>query len=171
MWDPIPRICVRYDEAHIVYVDESEPEYAGVGEMIYISELSRTYETAHRLFGERAFCRTCLLNGVPLRSFRDTGKRYPLWVWNFVGRMQWLLENKRQPESRRETVLRAEKTVELAEDYGVDCYMITHGFYLRTLLRVLEKRRYEIRKPHKMGIGNLDMITAVSARGKGTRKL
>lgn len=42
-----------------------------------------------------------------------------------------------------------------------DCYLITHGFYLRTLIRELKKQGYRIRKSSPLGISNLDRIIAV----------
>lgn len=91
--------CKKYDTSDIVPISEIISSGNSVC-MIYISELSRSYKTAYKLFGRTDFCRTSLINEVPLRSFKDTKKKYPLWIWDFIGRLQWLFNNKRQPETR-----------------------------------------------------------------------
>ena len=98
--------CDKYDRCPIVF---SQREYFDIDDTkpVYISELSRTYETACRLYKKTEFCKTAFLNEVPLRSFRDTDKIYPLWLWNLAGRVQWLLQSERQAETKKDTVLRA----------------------------------------------------------------
>ena len=63
---------------------------------------------------------------VPLKSFTDTNKVYPLWLWNGIGRIQWLLNSKRQTETRKETSDRADKVIDFLENKGEDCILITH---------------------------------------------
>lgn len=101
--------CAQYDKSPIVCAREEC--FTGKSDIeVYISELPRTYETADRLFHGRDFYKTELLNEVPLRSFKDTDKAYPLWWWFFMGRVQWFCQNRRQPETRKETVSRAKKS-------------------------------------------------------------
>ena len=151
--------CNTYDKSPIILerkssikVDSAKP--------IYISELSRAYETACKIFDKTTFYKTALLNEVPLISFKDTNKTYPLWLWNIAGRMQWFWGNKRQPESKNETILRAKKMIKLLEKQGEDCYIITHGFYMRIFIIQLKKQGYKIRKPRLFGISNLGRIIA-----------
>lgn len=150
--------CDKYDECPI-----ASKEYSKIDDTktVYISELSRTYETACRLFNKNDFIKTSLLNEVPLKSFKDTTIMYPLWVWNFVGRFQWFLQSGRQAESKNETVIRAKKMIELLEKHQEDCYLITHGFYMKVLIKELKKQGYKIKNNHFFGISNLDMIVAV----------
>lgn len=118
--------CNKYDECPIVLPSR---EYTKIDDSktVYISELSRTYETACRLFNKSDFFKTALLNEVPLRSFKETNKMYPLWIWNFVGRFQWFLQSNRQEESKKETIIRAKKMIDLLEERQEDCYLITHS--------------------------------------------
>lgn len=154
--------CDKYNRCPIIF---SSKEYfkADNSKTVYISELSRTYETACRIFQKTDFHKTAFLNEVPLKSFRDTDKMYPLWLWNFAGRLQWLLQSGRQVENKKDTVIRARKMIKLLEKYQQDCYLITHGFYMRTLIRELKKQGYKIRKRNIFGISNLDMIVAVNS--------
>lgn len=63
--------CNKYDECPIVLPSR---EYTKIDDSktVYISELSRTYETACRLFNKSDFFKTALLNEVPLKSFKET---------------------------------------------------------------------------------------------------
>lgn len=152
--------CNKYDESPIVLSDK-EYSKKDDAKTVYISELSRTYETACRLFSKEVFIKTALLNEVPLKSFKDTNKMYPLWIWNFVGRVQWLLESNRQAESKKKTIIRAKEMIKLLEENQEDCYLVTHGFFMRVLIKELKKRGYTIRNNNFLGISNLDMIVAI----------
>lgn len=152
--------CGKYDKCPVI-ADRCRHFKPHAVKTIYISELLKTYETAHKLFGDRHFEKTSFINEVPLRSFKDTEKMYPLWLWNFMGRLQWFMQNKRQAESRKETMTRADKMIDLLEQRGEDCYIVTHGFYMRTLLTKLKKRKYRIKRNRVFGISNLDEIIAI----------
>ena len=39
---------------------------------------------------------TPLLDDVPIRAFRDTGKALPLWLWKAMGEAQWRADSRRQ---------------------------------------------------------------------------
>ena len=151
--------CEEYDRCPILF-SQTEFFRADDTQTVYISELSRTYETARRIFERTDFCKTALLNEVPLRSFKDTEKRYPLWLWNAAGRLQWLLKSRRQAETRKDTVFRARKTIKLLESHKQNCCLVTHGFYMRILIKELKKRGYKIKKSRHFGISNLDSIVA-----------
>lgn len=130
--------CNKYNECPIVPPGN---EYSKIDDAkkVYISELSRTYETACRLFKKNDFLKTVLLNEVPLKSFKDTNKMYPLWLWNVLGRLQWFLQSNRQTESKKKTIIRAKKMIELLEENQEDCYLITHGFFMRVFIKELKK--------------------------------
>ena len=150
--------CAKYDGAPIILSGQKYPETDNA-KTVYISELPRTYETACRLFKKDNFLKTALLNEVPLRSFKDTPKSYPLWLWNFAGRLQWFLKSNRQKETRKDTVLRAKNMIKMLEEKREDCYLITHGFYMHVFIKELKRSGYLV----KNGLGiisNLDMIVA-----------
>lgn len=154
--------CCAYDRCSIQARGRQLPDIDNT-RVIYVSELSRTYETACRLFGKREFRKTSLINEVPLRSFTDTTRKYPLWFWNFMGRLQWLLQNERQAEGKKDTLLRAAKMTSLLEKRNEDCTVITHGFYMLSFIRVLKKRGYKIKRDSRFGMKNLERMVAVKA--------
>ncbi len=76
---------------------------------------------------------------VPLRSSFDTDKKMPLWFWNISGRLQWFFNNPRQAEGREQTRERAKQFIAMIGNENVDCAVITHGFFMHTLLHEMKK--------------------------------
>lgn len=128
--------CALYDKAPIdkASVDTVNDDI----QKIYISDLDRTLQTAEKIFGEEDFNRSALLNEVPLHSGFDIAIRLPLSVWNYLGRLQWLIGNKRQPEGRKQTSKRAEQFVNMIIKHNEDCAVVTHGFFMHTLIRIMK---------------------------------
>ena len=63
----------------------------------------------------------------------------PLWFWNLTGRLQWFINCRRQVEGRRQTRERAKEFVELIKNDDMDVAVVTHGFYMHTLLQEMKK--------------------------------
>lgn len=110
---------------------------------IYISSLDRTMQTAKKIFGDEEFKITSTLNEVSLRSCFDTTIRLPLWFWNILGRLQWFTGSKRQPEGRNQTVNRADQFVNMIINQNEDCAIVTHGFFMHTLIRMMKKEGFK----------------------------
>ena len=113
---------------------------------IYISTLDRSYQTAKKIYGKGAFCRTELINEVPLKSAFDTQLKLPTWFWNILGRLQWLANSSRQPESRSQTVKRADRFTQDIVESNEDCVVVTHGFFMHTLISVMKRRGFNCDK-------------------------
>ena len=77
--------CSNYDSSPICLIDEKIEN--NIEDDIYISTLKRSRETAERLFGEKEFIETELLNEVPLKSCLNCKMSLPLWFWNIFGRV------------------------------------------------------------------------------------
>ena len=128
--------CRLYDCAPIedmARIEDCEPE------RVYISTLSRSFQSAKMLFGERDFVKTALIKEVPLRSSIDTEKRISMLFWYTTGRIQWLINSKRQPEGIRQTRQRAIRFVRMLISRNEDCAVVTHGFFMRTLIAVMKQ--------------------------------
>ncbi|MDE7341493.1 MAG: histidine phosphatase family protein [Lachnospiraceae bacterium] len=162
--------CLQYEEADILPV-HAEKKAAAAGEpvvtgKIYVSTQHRSLKTAKALFGEQEYIQMSGLCEVPLRSFTKLGFRLPLWVWNMVGRLQWYFGSRRQTESRSDTVKRAKAAVRyLAEEK--DCVVVTHGFFMKTFLRELEKAGYVLKGNRAFGFENLHMVRAEKRQNEG----
>ena len=147
----------RYDLSTIAPVRE---RIENRGYMVYASAMPRTGATAKALFGKKPDGVWKELNEVPICSFMDTKRRLPLKVWNVMGRLQWFFGSKRQKETRNETVARAARVLDALEREGGDCYVVTHGFFLRVLLKELKRRKYTVEKDKHIRINNLARLVA-----------
>lgn len=155
------RDCANYDFADIVSIGGLPKNVAAD---IYISTLKRSRQTAEQLFGEGSFLETDLLNEVPLNSFCDCNVLLPLWIWNVMGRLQWLWQSSRQQEGRVATGKRAAQLIAGLIKKDKDCILVSHGFYMRTLVKELRRQGFTIEK-RGMGIANLAQIIATKNRG------
>ena len=131
--------CRLYDSAPIEDMKNTGDIRAS---KVYISTLDRSFQTAKMLFGDRSFDRTDQINEVPLKSAFKTTLKLPLWFWNVVGRLQWLLNSNRQPETKRQTKDRAERFVKELINGGEDCALVTHGFFMHALIAAMKKHGF-----------------------------
>ncbi|MBQ9870302.1 MAG: histidine phosphatase family protein [Eubacterium sp.] len=136
--------CGEYDKASIKEVMYRIPRIKY--QKIYISRLSRSRDTAVKLFPYDNYIETRLINEVPLRSSYDTKKRMPLWYWNASGRLQWFMNSERQVEGRNQTRKRARRFVMMINKENVDSVVITHGFFKLSLLHEMKKAGFRINK-------------------------
>ena len=132
-----------YDQAPVISAEYNVPKSGS--QAYYVSSLSRTLETAKAMFGEQDYIVSELIDEVPLSASIETKLRLPLVFWNITGRIQWLFNNKRQKESRKETIIRAERFVEDLVSKNEDCAIVTHGFFMITLLNVMKKKGFYIK--------------------------
>ena len=134
--------CKMYDKAQIfsLLLGDSLIDC----QTIYISSLQRSRETANQLFGERDFISTKLIDEVPLCASVTSNKKLPLIFWNISGRLQWFLNIHSQKECRKETVYRAKQFIENIAEKESDCIIVTHGFFMHTLLSQMKKQAFQI---------------------------
>ena len=149
------RECCLYDEAPIIitedskWISEAKSAFTKSGQLsnnipkIYISTLLRTRLTAETLFGQRSFVKSDLIHEVPMRSAFDSKKRIPLWFWYVSVRLQWLCGRSRQPESMIQTRERARRFVDEIIQKNEDCIIVTHGFFMRTLMAVMKRHGFK----------------------------
>ena len=134
--------CKMYDEAPTFSLisDVSQID----SQNIYISNLQRSKETAIQLFGEKDFISTKLLDEVPLCAGFISNRKLPLIFWNVSGRLQWIFNIHTQKECRKETIYRAEQFIEMITEKENDCIIVTHGFFMHTLLSQMKKQAFQI---------------------------
>ncbi|MCR5324228.1 MAG: histidine phosphatase family protein [Lachnospiraceae bacterium] len=136
--------CREYDSASIREKTYRIPHMDH--QRIYISELSRSLDTARILFPERDYIASELINEVPLRSSFDTKRKMPLWFWNLSGRFQWFLNSSRQIEGCNKTRERAKQFITMVCNENMDCAVITHGFFMHILLHEMKKAGFKTNK-------------------------
>ncbi len=164
---PIPRRCTAaefdhvraaYDTAPIVPVAVPDSTTSTQQVHFYASELPRTHATLPGLFGDVPFTVIPLLNEVDNRSFASLSLRLPYPVWQFMGRLEWLLNHSRQPEPRKKTILRCRALIRFLEEKNEDAILVSHEFFLAALLQEMKRQGYHITRPHRFRIHNLDHI-------------
>lgn len=131
--------CEKYDNSNII---NQNVEFNHKDVQIYISELIRSNLTYKALGVEIIANKTNLINEVPIVPFTNTKFKYPTAVWMIIGRIQWFLNNKKQPEIRDDTLRKIETLIGMLEKGKKDTLIIGHGFYFSQLKRVLKKMKY-----------------------------
>lgn len=149
--------CKQYDLAEIVEVNKIEKviDY----KKIYVSNMYRSIKTAQGLFPGNKYTKINV-EEVPLKSYRDSTLRIPLWIWNVIGRLQWYFNNNRQDETRDETINRCMQIIKELESKNENCVIITHGFFLKTFIKCLKKHGFSIKGNKNMKVSNLQLIVA-----------
>lgn len=148
----------RYD-ASPIKAPKEVPRVKLIGKLC-VSELTRTHETAQLLFGYAPYKVTPLLNEVPMTAATYGGKKHYRTVWNIWGRLQWFFGNRQQKESRRKTKKRAEYLLKTLIAADEDCTLVTHGFFMRVLVKVLKEQGFVV-EGEKTAYENLGVVMAV----------
>lgn len=150
--------CELYDKANILDLDI--PKLHINCRNIYVSNLYRSKETARKIFPNREYSEI-EVGEVPLESYKDCPLQIPLWKWNLMGRLQWFFNNRRQPETRIETIERCIRVICHLESLDEDCVIVTHGFFMKIFIKCLRKHGYSI-VGNKFSYSNLQVVVAES---------
>ena len=155
--------CRNYDAAGIRKNDIKAAKADGY--RIITSSQERAKETARMMFGDVPLIESDFFVEVPLVSFLDTEKRLPRRLFDVMGRLGWLLGSERQPESRKQTMERARKAAALIDQQGCDCVVISHGFFMRCLLKVYARGKgYTVSRGTLFSIPPLSRIRITMTR-------
>lgn len=68
----------------------------------------------------------------------------PLWFWNLTGRLQWFVNSRRQDEGHGKTKERAKEFVVMIRNDDMDVAVVTHGFYMHSLLQEMKKAGFRM---------------------------
>ena len=132
--------CSTYDKRNII--PDSSTQLDMKYEDIHISGLRRTKDTAMALGLGTNLIKSNLLNEVPMTAFTRSKIVLPTALWLTIGRLQWALNSKKQPEKKYETDRRIEEFINLIESKNRDCLVIGHAFYFARLKKELKRRKY-----------------------------
>ncbi|WP_409346526.1 histidine phosphatase family protein [Paenibacillus sp. MBLB4367] len=121
----------------------------------YSSDLIRAVETAAVAY-EGDIVTTPLLREIPLSPFTETGLKLPHPLWNAIGRFAWTLSHLSQPESKRDSSIRADEFVShLLQNHSAreHVLVVTHGFFLLPLSASLLKAGFTGRRTARLRNG------------------
>ncbi|SDB65835.1 MULTISPECIES: histidine phosphatase family protein [unclassified Butyrivibrio] len=161
--DQFDEACRQYDLAPIMKEDYTVPDVKYLS--YYISTLPRTGKTARNIFGEQDYISTDLINEVPLSASLYSRVKLPVLFWYFTGRMQWYFNNSRQKEGRLRTKKRAKQFVKMLTEKNEDCVVVTHGFFMRTLVAEFKKAHFSIEN-NSFTYANGQCVIANSKKGE-----
>jgi broad specificity phosphatase PhoE len=132
---------------------------------LYTSTLKRSIETARLLFPEKKITVIKQLSEIPIEPYTNKNIIHPLWVWFFLGRLQWIINHKKQKRNRR---IVNEEIIEIIQimEKNKNSVIIGHGFQFSIMLNKM-KKSYYISKAHKQ-IQNLDVILCEKKKGPTT---
>ena len=71
---------------------------------------------------------------------------YSAWFWNIFGRFQWFMNSSRQIEGSNKTMERARRFATMIGNENTDCAVVTHGFFMHTLLHEIKKAGFRTNK-------------------------
>jgi len=131
---------VEYDNSPVY--DFSRHRANTIANIIYVSSLRRTYDTSKLLFPDKIPTENKLFDEVPIKSFASLPFPIPTTVWFGIGRLQWLFGMKKQPESRRATIMRVKKAIDVLVASDEDVVLINHGIFMRLLVKELKRRGF-----------------------------
>lgn len=132
-------ICSNYN---ISPIDNSNKYNIKTDKPIYVSGLQRTYDTAKLIFCKNNFIKMDELNEVPISAFISKSIKLPIILWWVLGRFQWFINSKQQPETRNDTCKRVKKVIDFLEKQNQDCFVVCHACYMKVLLKELKHRGY-----------------------------
>lgn len=145
--------CQKYDTEPII--DNDIEHYEFVIEKVYISSLTRTEQTLKVLKINKPFEKLSELNEVPIKAFTKTTIKIPTSIWMAIGRIQWLINSNKQPETRAETNARIELFIEKIEKENKNTLIIGHGFYFSQLRRKLIEKGFKTERKRILNNGQV----------------
>jgi hypothetical protein len=118
--------------------------------------------TAEALFGMSAGNTVCteLLNEIPSGAFCRTERKLPLPVWRAMAFLQWLVNDPRQPESRKESLNKAGQLADMLQQKQENCILVSDERRINLLAGELRRRGFHIRRGGICRIGYLERIVA-----------
>lgn len=106
---------------------------------VYTSTCKRAIRTADSL--TCTYQTSDLLVEVDAKAFMQTPLPLPKWLWLTIARIQWYL-NVSKGENRVDTTRRIEQFFHTC-DMHQDMCIITHGFVMKTIIKVLKKHGFD----------------------------
>ena len=143
----------KYSEAPVIanQVDLKNIEW----KKCYASTMSRAITTAEAIFkGE--ILKYDHIREVDVGPIFNTKRKFPVMVWDVLGRIGWLLNHKSQPEKRRDTRNKVKEFVDMIiKEEEENILVVCHGFLMISLQRELKRRGFKGKHTTKAENGTL----------------
>lgn len=115
----------------------------------FASSKTRAIETAKIIYGGTVIITDELVE-VKNAALFFTKLKIPTLLRSVIGRIAWFFNYSKMPETREQTMSRANAFVEkLLQDVQEDTLLVTHGFFMHCLRHALRKRGFKGRIPYR----------------------
>ncbi len=125
-----------YDDTALRYLDIKVPNV----NKVYVSSQKRAIKTADYL--KLNYEKTKLLQEVEANAFISTKLKFPKSFWLFIDRFLWFFNLKKSGENKRDTLQRIDKFIDKIKHQEEDILLISHGFFIKFLIKRLENMGY-----------------------------
>jgi len=124
------KACADYDRSDILdSATKINTEFR-----VITSTMIRCIETSRLLFGKEPDFSDDTICEVPLKSFMTTTMILPKIVWDLMGRIQWRLGVKKQPETYSESIRRVSNFAENLVISDKNCIIVCHGWIIKLMM-------------------------------------
>lgn len=144
----------EYDEANVIKneINIEEDKYY----KCYCSDIERAYITANEVY-KGTIEQTNLLREVQMYPIFNTKLKLPAFFWSISSRICWMFNGKSQLETKQKTIERAKEFISKI-DFDNDILIVSHGFFLITLINQLKEIGFKGDVPRKMENGTLYIL-------------
>lgn len=124
----------------------------------YCSDLPRAIKTAKSIYSQEVIV-TELLREVKMYPVRRLSIKIPSFLWSISSRVAWKMDGKSQVEGYRTTRDRARRFISSLDlDKDENILIVSHGFFLITLVEELRKMGFQGKVPKGMKNGYLYVL-------------
>jgi broad specificity phosphatase PhoE len=116
------------------------------------STMNRALETSKHIFNRDPDLSDNSLCEVPIKPFTKTRIPLPKLAWDVIGRVQWRLGIKKQPETYAQSRLRVRSFLETLIRKGENVVIVCHGWIIKLLIR--ELREHGFKGPNPVFVRN-----------------
>jgi broad specificity phosphatase PhoE len=151
---------IRWYDGSAAEKAEAEPS-SHAWDKCYCSDLHRAHFTAGKLHPGPLEV-TPLLREVPFAPFFSRGPRLPLYIWETLSRLGWMVGHRSQPENRKQTLKRIEEFLEMlrTRHRGENVLIVSHGFLMRYMQRALNRAGFKGKVPVRPQGGRVYLFEA-----------
>ncbi|MDP2335277.1 MAG: histidine phosphatase family protein [Bacteroidota bacterium] len=125
--------CKEYDQSGVVQSGiRINTEFR-----IITSTMIRSIETARLIFGKEPDSSDDSICEVPIKPFITT-MIFPKIIWDVMGRIQWRLGVKKQPETYLESIRRVNEFIDKLVLQDQNCIVVCHGWIIKLMIKHLK---------------------------------
>lgn len=149
---------INYDSAAVIY---NKPNInSAEWDKCYSSDLTRAIKTAESIY-DKKLQMTELLREVEMYPMWESELKMPSVIWSILSRLAWKTNHKSQLETINDTKKRVKVFLQqLDMNKSESILIVSHGFFLLTLVKELKMLGFKGNIPKKIKNGHLYTLTS-----------